>query len=108
MSSVQRVWRGGMVGAGVWSKVQLAAWAGVPNARIVALCDRRPERLHAVASMFNVPNTFEDVQAMLANAELDFVDICTRPDSHAPLIRIVAGCGLPVLCQKPFCTSLAE
>jgi predicted dehydrogenase len=39
-----RIWRGGMIGAGTWSEIQLNAWAGVPNARIVALCDRHPER----------------------------------------------------------------
>jgi predicted dehydrogenase len=35
-----RMWRGGMIGAGAWSEIQLTAWAGVENAEIVALCDR--------------------------------------------------------------------
>jgi predicted dehydrogenase len=44
----------------------------------------------------------------LSQANLDFVDICTRPYSHSALIRKAAGYGLPVLCQKPFCSSLEE
>lgn len=45
---------------------------------------------------------------MLAEVDFDFVDICTRPYSHAPLTRLAADRGFPVLCQKPFCTSLEE
>jgi predicted dehydrogenase len=46
---------------------------------------------------------------MLAEADLDFVDICTRPYSHARLVKLAAQQrGLPVLCQKPFCESMAE
>jgi predicted dehydrogenase len=44
----------------------------------------------------------------LERAQLDFVDICTRPYSHAPFARLAAEQGLPVLCQKPFCESLEE
>ena len=45
---------------------------------------------------------------MLDQAELDFVDICTRPYSHAPLTKLAAERGLPVLCQKPFCENLED
>lgn len=39
---------------------------------------------------------------------MDFVDICTRPYSHAALTKLAADRGIPVLCQKPFCESQAE
>ena len=97
-----------MIGAGAWSQTQLTAWEGVENAEVVALCDRHPERRRPMAEQFNIPHEFDDVQAMLDEAKLDFVDICTRPYSHAPLARLAAQRGLPVLCQKPFCTSLKE
>ncbi|MEW5961539.1 MAG: Gfo/Idh/MocA family oxidoreductase, partial [Chloroflexota bacterium] len=104
----RKIWRGGMIGAGAWSDTQLAAWAGVKNAEIVALCDRHPERRDPIIKRFNIPQTFDDFETMLAAAGLDFVDICTRPYSHARLIKLAARYGLPVLCQKPFCESLAE
>jgi predicted dehydrogenase len=97
-----------MIGAGAWSEVQLIAWAGVKNAAIVALCDRHPERRGPMVDRFNIPQAFDDLKTMLDEAEIDFVDICTRPYSHAALTRLAAERGLPVLCQKPFCTSLDE
>jgi len=61
-----------------------------------------------VAVHYNITHTFDDLETMLNQLELDFVDICVRPYSHAALTRLVAKKGLPVLCQKPFCTSLDE
>jgi predicted dehydrogenase len=104
----KKMWRGGMVGAGAWSEVQLTAWAGVPNAEIVALTDRHPDRRDPVVQRFKIPDTFDDFETMLDEAELDFVDICVRPYSHAPLTMLAAEQGLSVLCQKPFCQSLEE
>lgn len=104
----KREWRGGMIGAGAWSEVQLTAWASVKNAEIVALCDRHPERRGPIVERFRIPQAFDDFETMLNQAEIDFVDICTRPYSHAALTRLAAERGLPVLCQKPFCTSLDE
>jgi predicted dehydrogenase len=103
-----KTWRGGMIGAGAWSDVQLNAWARVENAQIVALCDRHPERRDPIIERFGIAQAFDDFETMLDEADLDFVDICTRPYSHASLSRLAANKGLPVLCQKPFCESLGE
>jgi len=103
-----KVWRGGMIGAGAWSEVQLTAWADVRNAEIVALCDRHADRRNPVVQRFGISQGFDDFETMLDEAHLDFVDICTRPYSHAPLVKLAAERRLSVLCQKPFCTSLDE
>lgn len=100
--------RGGMIGAGAWSVNQLDAWRHVSGARIVALCDRMPDRLSRIADQFEIEKRYADPAAMLQQEELDFLDICTRPASHAPLVRLGISRQLPVLCQKPFCTSLEE
>ena len=104
----KKVWRGGMIGAGAWSITQLTAWAGVENADIVALTDRHPERRGPVVKQFKIHQAFDDFEAMLDEAELDFVDVCTRPYSHASLTKLAADRALPVLCQKPFCRTMEE
>jgi predicted dehydrogenase len=100
--------RGGMIGAGAWSTKQLAAWAEVEGAEIVALCDRQPQKLERVSTNFDIQQTFTNAEEMMERADIDFVDICTRPSSHAHLTRLAATRHLSVLCQKPFCTSLEE
>jgi predicted dehydrogenase len=104
----QKLWRGGMIGAGAWAAIQLEAWGQVEGARIVALCDRHPERVRPLAGRFGIERVYQDFGEMLHAEELDFVDICTRPYSHASLARQASARGLHVLCQKPFCTSLDE
>lgn len=108
MLSNQRELRGGMIGAGAWSEMQLSGWAKTTGARIVALCDRHPNRRDPVRKRFGIEKAYEDVQQMLNSENLDFVDICVRPYSHAQLVRAVADHGLPILCQKPFCRNLEE
>lgn len=100
--------KGAMIGAGAWSVRQLTAWQEVRGAQIVALCDRHPDRRGPVAKQFNIDAEFDDLETMLNHLELDFIDICVRPRSHAQIIEMVADRGIDMLCQKPFCTSMEE
>jgi len=100
--------RGGMIGAGAWSANQLDAWQKVNGAEIVALCDRLPDRLAQIANRFDIRQRYTDPGEMAARETLDFMDICVRPASHAQLVRLAVANRLPVICQKPFCTSLGE
>ncbi|MGE5603787.1 MAG: Gfo/Idh/MocA family protein, partial [Nitrososphaerales archaeon] len=100
--------RGGMVGAGAWSATQLTAWSKTRGAAITALCDRHPERRDPLAARFGIREVYGSVDEMLQTAELDFVDVCTRPYSHVSIINQAVRCGLPILCQKPFCVTLEE
>jgi predicted dehydrogenase len=97
-----------MLGAGAWSDTQLTAWAAVKNAEIVALCDRHSDRLISIADRFDIPHRFAEFGTMRDQADLDFVDICTRPYAHSTLVTQAVERSLPILCQKPFCTSLQE
>ena len=103
-----KIWHGGMIGAGAWSDIQLKAWQGVPNANIIALCDRHPERRDPVVERFAIPSAYNDFEDMLDASDLDFVDICTRPYSHLKLIKTAVERGIPIICQKPFCTNLSD
>jgi predicted dehydrogenase len=104
----QKLWRGGMIGAGAWSSIQLDAWKGVKNARIVALTDRHPDRRDPILKHYHIPEAFDDFEAMLDSSELDFVDICTRPYSHLKLAQLAIKRNLPILCQKPFCDNISD
>lgn len=99
---------GGLIGCGFFSTNHLHGWNGVEGARIVAICDRDPVRLASLGDQFDVAARYLDASAMLANEKLDFVDIATTAPSHRSLVELAAEKGVPVICQKPFATSLED
>jgi predicted dehydrogenase len=101
--------RVGLIGAGMVSRHHLIAWAALgDHARVVAIADPAAENAARRAGEFGIAGTFRDAESMLANAELDAVDIAAPRATHASLVRLAAAKGLPVLCQKPLAVDLAE
>jgi predicted dehydrogenase len=101
--------RGAMIGLGnVALHGHLPGWRGRDDVEIVAATDaeghRRLERAR------HLPNArwYDSAADLLAAERLGFVDICTPPSSHAPLIRSALERGLHVLCEKPLVGSLGE
>ena len=99
---------GAVIGCGFFAQNQLHAWADLPGAQIVALCDRDAARLAETAARFGIARTYTDAGAMLAAERLDFVDIATTVGSHRALVELAAAAGLHVICQKPFAANLAD
>jgi predicted dehydrogenase len=93
--------RGALIGCGFVSQYHIEAWKCVPVASIVALCDVDPARLARAGERLPEARTYRDAAALFAAEALDFVEICTRPDSHPALVALAASHGAHVLCQKP-------
>src|SRR5262245_65338188 len=93
--------RGGLIGCGFVSQHHLAAWTTVPGARLVALCDLDAARLDEASRRAPGAALYRDAEAMLTSEGLDFVEICTLPESHRRLVALAAARGVHVLCQKP-------
>lgn len=89
--------KGGVIGCGFFAANHLAAWQLLDGVEVVAVCDRDPAK-----ARWDGAKGYDDAAAMLASETLDFVDIITTVESHRPLVELVAGHGLPVICQKPF------
>lgn len=100
--------RVGLIGAGMISPYHLRAWSGVPRAQVVAICDPDRARAKARAQEFGVPAVHADAAAMLAQEELDAVDIASPREHHAEHVRLAAARGLAVLCQKPLTPTFDE
>jgi predicted dehydrogenase len=101
--------RGAVIGLGnVAAAVHLPGWVRRDDVAIVAVTDVRPARRASVASQPGL-RWYDTAEELFARApELDFVDICTPPSSHAALIRQSLARGCHVMCEKPLVAGLDE
>ncbi|MGH2377299.1 MAG: Gfo/Idh/MocA family protein [Candidatus Limnocylindria bacterium] len=90
----------GVVGAGHAARIQLRGWGAVPNARVVGLWDRTPERGRALADEFGV-RCFEELDALVEDPAVVAVDVATALETHLEHVRRAANARRHVLCQKP-------
>ncbi|HEY4337420.1 MAG TPA: Gfo/Idh/MocA family oxidoreductase [Puia sp.] len=96
-----------ILGCGFWARYQLPAWLELEGVEPVALYNRTLSKAESLGKQYNIPNCYDNVEELLEKEELDFVDIITDVDTHAPLVRLAAEKGLPVICQKPMAPSLS-
>ncbi len=77
------------------------------NGELVALYDPDARSRHRAKQSFAAP-CFDDLAAFLAAPGLGAVYVASPNDAHRPLVEAAAGAGLPVLCEKPMATNLAD
>ena len=99
---------GALIGCGFFAINQMHAWNDVSGAKIVAICDRDPERLKIVGDQFGIERRYTDAQALFADGGIDFVDIATTVSSHRALVELAAAHKVPAICQKPFAKTLDD
>jgi myo-inositol 2-dehydrogenase/D-chiro-inositol 1-dehydrogenase len=91
-------------GAGWIAAVHGLAVDHVPGLRISHVASRDPERAASVAGRIGAePCRYEDLPA-----GADGVVVCTPPAQHLDHARQAIAAGVPVLIEKPLCTTLAE
>jgi predicted dehydrogenase len=93
--------QGAVIGCGYVSQFHLPAWQRVPGAEITALCDHDPERLERAGLRMPRARRYPSTDALFEDNRFDFVELCTRPESHRELVEQAARHGAHVLCQKP-------
>src|SRR5258705_7884953 len=86
----------------------LPGWRPRPDAVIVAATDLYPARRAECLAALPGARWHASVDSLLAADDLDFVDVCTPPSSHAALIEAALAHGLHVLCEKPLVASLTD
>lgn len=78
------------------------------EAELIAIAEPNPATREQFAAAHNVPNAYATVEELLARPDIDYVDICTPPDTHPGLIRTAAKFGKNVLCEKPLATDYVD
>ncbi|MBN1559336.1 Gfo/Idh/MocA family oxidoreductase [candidate division KSB1 bacterium] len=100
--------KGVCIGAGYFSQFHGDAWNRIPDANIVAVCDKEKQKASAFSQKFGIAKTYTDYIQMLDEEKPDFIDIITPPASHLSICREAAARGITIICQKPLAPSMHE
>ncbi len=97
----------GMVGMGGISRAHRNAWAQIPEAQVIAVCDIRPEQAD-VAAEATGGKAYYDFDSMLAAETIDILDICLPTYLHADFAVKALDHGIHVLTEKPISLKIED
>lgn len=91
----------GVVGYGYWGPNLVRNFVENPQSHVVAVCDRKADRLALVAARYPAIETTPEYRDLLANSAIDAVVIATPVSSHYELAMQALQAGKHVLVEKP-------
>ena len=109
MTPAPKTYRAVLAGTGSIADAHVrAVEATQGRVKLVAAVDLDAKRVGNFGTRFQIPETFTDYALMLRTTKPDLVLIATPPAEHAAMSIAAMEAGAWVLCEKPFCGSLAE
>ena len=90
----------GIVGCGLIAKFHSKAVADIRNAKVAACFDMVPAAADRLAAEVGC-NAYHDLDAMLADPDVDIVTICTPSGAHMEPAVAAAKAGKHVIVEKP-------
>ncbi len=97
--------RVGVIGTNRWAEsAHLPGYAAHERVDLVGLCDLVPERALAMQARFGARKVYRDHHQLLADPEIDAVDVCTPTHTHLAISLDAIAAGKHVLCEKPLHT----
>src|SRR5437867_446179 len=93
----------GMIGVGNRGSYLLQGVLAQPNAKVLAVCDIKPDRLDkaATAAARDNPAAYKDWRKIIERKDVDAVYIATPPDLHSEMAVAALKAGKHVYCEKP-------
>jgi predicted dehydrogenase len=98
----------GVIGVGGIANTHFPGWKQSPHAEIAAMADVVPEALNRVADAQGVKRRYEKPEDLIADRDIDIVDVCTPNMYHAPLAIAALEAGKHVICEKPLAPTPGE
>jgi len=97
----------GVIGYGYWGPNLVRNFADLPEARVAAVCDMRPDRLAEAERRYPGVYATRDAAALIAHPTVDAVVVATPVQHHFDLAMAALRAGKHVLVEKPM-TSTAD
>jgi predicted dehydrogenase len=98
----------GIIGYGMMGKAHSYGYTLAPHIRplpcrprLRVMSGRSGDAVREAARLYGVERAVTDWREVIASPEVDIVDICTPPGTHAELVAAAAEAGKAVVCEKP-------
>ena len=93
----------GLAGCGFVSELHMHAYQRVYGVDVeVKAVAARGDHVVGFAGRHRIPRVYRSFRDLMADRELDVVDICTPPNLHTSMIVDAMQAGKHVICEKPF------
>jgi predicted dehydrogenase len=93
----------GLAGCGFVSELHMHAYRRVYGIDVeVSAVAARGDHVVEFARRHQIPTVYRSLRDLIADRELDVIDICTPPHLHASMIVDAMQAGKHVICEKPF------
>ena len=93
-----------LVGLGRFGRLHAATLRDLPGCELAAVCDADPERLERWGEVAR----YTELEPLLAEADVDAVDIVTDEAAHGEQARLALEAGRAVFVEKPLATRRAD
>lgn len=98
----------GVIGVGGIAGSHFPGWKQSPLTEMVAFSDLNPTVLKAKAKEHGIKKTYAKPEDLIADKDIDIVDICTPNMYHSPLACAAMEAGKHVICEKPLAPKPAD
>lgn len=105
----------GIVGYGLMGRAHAYGYTVAPRVRelpcspqIRVLSGRDERQVSAAAVRYGVPEWTTDWTDVVTRPDVQIVDVCTPPGTHAEIVEAAVGSGKAVLCEKPLAVDYAS
>lgn len=101
--------RYGLIGSGMMGQEHIRNLKLLDGCAVTAIADPDPAmRALSVETSGGQAKAFSDYKEMLAAGSVDALVIVAPNDTHYAILMDVLDTPLPILCEKPLCTSVAQ
>lgn len=99
----------GLIGCGGIARNHVQGYLSIPEeVQVTAVSDVVAENARQMAETVGGARVFADFHALIAEGEIDAVDVCLPHVLHKDAVVAAALAGKHVLCEKPLCLSISE
>ena len=97
-----------IIGCGEVTNGHLSAWKKINSAKVVAVSDLNLDLAKATAKRWGIEKSFANLSDLIGQTQVDIVDICTPPHTHASIAIEAMDSGANVLIEKPMTARIED